>query len=637
MDRCKQILIQYWGFSTFRPLQQEIIHSVLEKKDTLALMPTGGGKSITFQVPAMAMEGICIVVTPLISLMKDQVENLKKKGIKAVAIYSGLTKEEIDIALDNCIFGDFKFLYCSPERLSTEIFKVRVQKMKINLIAVDEAHCISQWGYDFRPSYLKIKELRQLRPEVPVLALTATATPIVVADIMEKLEFKQKNIFQKSFERKNLVYVVRESESKLQQLLNILNNVKGCGIVYVRNRQKTKEIADFLQKNGITADFYHAGLSDALRSTKQDAWMKNKVRIIVATNAFGMGIDKPDVRVVVHIDLPDSPEAYFQEAGRAGRDEKKAYAVLLFNNNDQLSVNKRIESSFPELKYIKNVYNALGNYLQVPIGAGKFVSFDFNLFDFSQNYKLSSSMVYNSLKVLEQEGYIEMTEDINNPAKIHFLVNRDDLYRFQVANAAFDTFIKLLMRSYEGLFSQYVNIDEQVLAKRANTPVDNIFKYLSKLASSKIIHYIPKKSTPVIVFTEERLDEKNLYISHENFNMRKTRYIEKVESMLKYATSNNKCRSQYLLAYFGEKDVYRCGQCDVCIKRNELEISKYEFDEIIADLKKILLESPLKLETAVDNVAPRYGAEKVLKVIRWLIDNGKIAYNDEHNAYWIKN
>lgn len=634
MDRCKQILIQYWGHTQFRPLQEDIIQSVLNKQDTLALMPTGGGKSITFQIPALAMEGLCIVVTPLIALMKDQVDSLKRKGIKAVAVYSGLSREEIDIALDNCIYGDFKFLYCSPERLGTDIFKMRVQKMNVCLIAVDEAHCISQWGYDFRPSYLKIPDLRTLLPDAPILALTATATPDVVEDITDKLHFRSKNIFRKSFERKNLIYVVRETENKLEYLLKILSSTRGSGIVYVRNRQKTKEIADFINKHGIVADYYHAGLTDQMRAHKQQAWMNNKIRFIVATNAFGMGIDKSDVRIVVHFDLPDSPEAYFQEAGRAGRDEKKAYAVLLYNNNDNLSADKRIESNFPDIKYIKNVYNALGNYLQVPYGAGKYIAYDFNLVQFVSNYKLNIQTAHSSLKILEQEGYLEVTDTLDNPAKIHFLVNRDDLYRFQVANIAFDIFIKLLLRSYEGLFSNYVSIDEALLAKRSGTTVDNIFKYLNKLASAKILHYIPRKTNPVVVYTEERLDEKNLHISYEAYNQRRDRYVGKLDAMVKYASQHNKCRSQVLLNYFGEKDAYRCGQCDVCQKRNELDISKYEFDLIIEDIKKMLLTKAESLQTMVDRHAPRFNEEKILKVIRWLLDNEKIVYNEDNNIVW---
>jgi len=634
LDNFKQILIKYWGYSTFRPLQEEIIQSIASGNDTLALMPTGGGKSITFQVPALAAEGLCLVITPLIALMKDQVENLKKKDIKALAVYSGLTNQEIDIALDNCIYGNFKFLYCSPERLGTELFRSRVQKMNINIITVDEAHCISQWGYDFRPSYLKIAELRKLLPDIPVLALTATATPVVVDDILEKLHFKGKNIFSKSFERKNLVYLVRETEDKLNYLLKIYDSIKGSGIIYVRNRQKTKDVALYLQKYNIASDYYHAGLTDTVRSHKQDAWMKGEIRIIVATNAFGMGIDKHDVRSVVHFDLPDSPEAYFQEAGRAGRDEKKAYAILLFNNNDKISAAKRIDTNFPDIKFVKNVYHALGNYLQIPYGAGKNIAFDFTLTEFASNYKFNLQTAFSSLKILEQEGYIEISDELNNPAKVHFLISRDDLYQFQVANIAFDSFIKLLLRSYEGLFTNYVGIDTVLLAKRANTSIDEVFKYLNKLSASQILHYIPRKTNPVVVYTEERLENKALHISFENYSSRRQRYVDKLESMLNYATSTNMCRSQILLSYFGEKDPNRCGQCDICKKRNEPELSTNEFNLVEGELKKDILNAPLPLKFIVDKHSKRFGEEKIIKTIRWLLDNGNIEYNKDNMLFW---
>ncbi len=634
MDKFHNLLIQYWGHSTFRPLQEDIIHSVAAKKDTLALMPTGGGKSVTFQIPTLASDGLCIVITPLIALMKDQVDTLKKKGIKSIAVYSGLTQEEIDIALDNCIYGDYKFLYCSPERLGTEMFRTRVNKMNVSLIAVDEAHSISQWGYDFRPSYLKIIELRKILPDIPIVALTATATPKVVDDIMDKLQFKDKNVFQISFERKNLVYNVHESEDKQNYLIKLFSSIRGSGIVYVRNRQKTKEIAQHLIKNNISADFYHAGLTDEMRTHKQNSWMKGKTRVIVATNAFGMGIDKPDVRLVTHYDLPDCPEAYFQEAGRAGRDAKKAFAVLLYNNSDKLSAQKRVETNFPEIKTIKNVYNALGNYFQVPYGAGKHIAYDFNLIEFATNYKFNIHSAYSSLKVLEQEGYIELTDDLNNPAKVHFLVSRDDLYKFQISNMAFDGFIKLLLRSYEGLFTNYVNIDENMLAKRANTSLDNIYKYLGKLASSKILHYIPRKKNPVIVFTEERLEDKALHITYEEYTGRRNRYVEKLEAMLHYASTTNKCRSQMLLSYFGEKETYRCGQCDVCQKRNELDIGKYEFDLIVEEFKKDMTDAPIQLQTLVNKHSQRFTEEKLIRVLKWLLDNGKVKYTGDNYLTW---
>lgn len=635
-EQCHKILRKYWGYHHFRPLQYEIIESVLQKKDTLALLPTGGGKSITYQVPALVNEGLCIVVTPLIALMKDQVEKLKQKQIKAIAIYSGMSREEIDIALDNCIYGDFKFLYCSPERLGTDIFRSRVHLMKVNLIAVDEAHCISMWGYDFRPSYLKIAQLRDLLPEAPVLALTATATPQVADDIMQSLRFKEKNILRKSFERKNLVYVVRESEDKKAHLLKIFQAIKGSGIVYVRNRNRTSEIADFLKKNGIVADFYHAGLPIAERDKKQEAWQRNRTRIMVATNAFGMGIDKPDVRIVVHYDLPDCIESYYQEAGRAGRDENKAYAVLLYNKNDRVNIEKRIEANFPDIKTIKNIYNALGNYLQIPYGAGKYMAYDFNLYDFAATYRLNLQTAFSSLKILEQQGYIELSDELNIPSKIHFLVSRDDLYKFQVANISFDGFIKLLLRSYEGLFTTYVGISEETLAKRANISVEHVYTYLNKLKTAGIINYIPRRTNPVVVYTEERLEDKALHIGYEQYMQRKKVYTEKIEAMLHYAESTLHCRSEILLHYFGEKNTTRCGQCDVCLSRNELDMSKYEFDLMIEEIKKLLAQQPHTIDDIVQQLNSRFQPEKLIRLIRWLLDHGKIIRNIDETLEWHK-
>jgi ATP-dependent DNA helicase RecQ len=634
MNQYEQILVKYWGYSKFRPLQEDIINSIMSGKDTLALMPTGGGKSITFQVPAMAKEGICVVITPLIALMKDQVENLNSKGIKAVSINSGMSKGEIDITLENCIYGNVKFLYVSPERLDTEIFQIRVKHMQINLLAIDEAHCISEWGYDFRPSYLKISEFRNLIPDVPVLALTATATPNVANDIQEKLRFREKNLLQKSFERKNLIYLVRQVEDKMKYLLETINKVKGSGIIYVRNRKKTKEIAVFLQKNNISADFYHAGLKHEVRSTKQNEWKEGTKRIMVATNAFGMGIDKPDVRFVIHIDLPDSIEAYFQEAGRAGRDEKKAYAVLLFNNSDKVKAEQRIEANFPEIKEIKEVYQALGNYFKIPYGGGKNLSFDFIMYDFAKNYNFNLMKIISSINFLQREGYIELTDELNNPSKIHFKTNRDDLYKFQVANAHFDGFIKLILRSYTGVFSDYVNIDEHSLAKKAKTDLETVYKYLSRLKSAGIIDYIPQKKNPLIFYTEERLDDKSLLISRENYDFRQQRYFEKLKAIVQYAASNNKCRSQILLNYFGDDEPDRCGMCDVCTRRNELDLSKYEFDLILEEIKTALNLKEIDTNQLIDQ--SKYKKDKVIRVIQWLLDNEKITKNDQNFLLWKK-
>ena len=628
----QKILTKYWGFSKFRPLQEEIIRSVFEGNDTLALMPTGGGKSLTFQVPTMAMEGICLVITPLIALMKDQVEHLNRRGIKAVAIHSGLSREEIDITFDNCIYGDYKFLYLSPERLATEIFRVRIEKMNVCLIAVDEAHCVSQWGYDFRPSYLKLAELREHLPGVPFLALTATATEKVLNDIMEKLAFKEKRLFRKSFERKNITYRVDHVEDKLRRLLLIASEYKGPGIVYVRSRKKTREIAAFLSQNEISADYYHAGLSHEIRNTRQEEWQGGKTRVIVATNAFGMGIDKPDVRFVVHIDLPDSPEAYFQEAGRAGRDEQPALAVLLYNEPDKRLAEQRIATTFPEISVVRDVYNALGNFFQLPVGSGKGQSFDFVLSDFLTKYRFNALIAHNSLQILQREGYLEMSDEINNPSRVYFKVERDDLYKFQVSNVRFDGFIKLLLRSYSGMFTTYVPIDENLLAKRSGLKREDIGAYLSKLSSYGIITYIPRKRNPVITYTEERLDLKGLRFSVESYKFLKERYIERIRSMMDYASGTTRCRSVFLLEYFGEKDPPRCGQCDVCLERNEPELSRSEFDMILIQIKSRLSGRVMNItELAQDVKMPE---AKFTKVFRWLLDHGKIIKKGNNSFTW---
>jgi ATP-dependent DNA helicase RecQ len=634
LNKFEKILYHYWGFTTFRAVQLEIIESVFEGHDTLALMPTGGGKSITFQVPALAREGICLVVTPLIALMKDQVENLVKKGIKAAAIHSGMTKHEIEIMLDNCAYGDYKFLYLSPERLGTELFRVRLRKMNVNLIAIDESHCISQWGYDFRPSYLRILEIRDLLPDVPFLAVTATATPQVVDDIQEKLGFLKKRVVKMSFERKNLVYLVRNVEDKNKHLLKIANAVPGTGVVYVRNRQKTKEIAQMLIKEGISADYYHAGLSSDIRSSKQDDWQQDKTRIIVSTNAFGMGIDKPDVRFVVHMDLPDSPEAYFQEAGRGGRDGNLAYAILLYNDSDKSKIEQRIESSFPEPEEIRRCYNALCSYLSVAIGAGKDEVYDFNLIDFASTFKFHFIRAYSALKFLELEGYIELTDEIDNPSRIMVVVDKADLYKYQIAHAEHDSFIKILLRNYAALFSNYVRIDESYIAKISGLPLRTVTDNLIKLSKAKIINYIPRKKTPLIIFTEERLDDKNLRISRENYHDRKGRYLNRIEAMVNYASGTAKCRSVALLEYFGEENASRCGKCDVCTSRNELDMSKYQFDQILDELKEVLLENEHMLEDLVDKIS--FPHDKTTKVIRWLLDNERIIKTEEGLLSWRK-
>lgn len=631
MTDFNQILIRYWGFNKFRPLQLEIIQSIADGKDTLGLMPTGGGKSVTFQVFALAREGICIVVTPLIALMKDQVENLQRKGIKALKVHSGMSWMEIKLTLDNAVWGDYKFLYISPERINSEHFQERLAKMNVNLIAVDEAHCISQWGYDFRPSYLNIIQLRQFFPEVPFLALTATATPEVTKDIQDKLGFKKPNVLSKSFQRDNLSYLVRLREDKMGYLVETLNKVKGSGIVYVRSRKGTREIVADLKKRGIAADFYHAGLTTSVRSMKQDSWLSGKTRVIVATNAFGMGIDKPDVRFVVHIDPPDSLEAYFQEAGRAGRDEKKAAAVLLFNNADKTRLKKMVSVVFPEIDSIKRVYQAVCNYLQVAEGFGKGQLFGFSLQDFAQVYKFQQAMVYNSLKLLQSEGYLEFTEVVDNPSRIYFTVSRDDLYKFQVANAAFDGFIKLVLRSYTGLFTGYINIDEELLAKRAGIDTEMVYNFLKHLRKAKIIDYIPRNQNPFICFTKERLSLNRLKISKENYDFRKKDYLKRIESVIHYATSTTTCRSQLLLSYFGETDAPVCGICDVCRSLLNAGLSSFEFEEISMQVKH-LLEEPCSYESLLLKLTGN--REKTMEVVKWLVDNENIVLRVDRKLEW---
>lgn len=628
----RQILIKYWGFTSFRPLQEEVIKSVAEGRDTLGLMPTGGGKSMTFQIPAIAAEGICLVITPLIALMKEQVARLNSLEIKSLAIHSGMSQEEIDIVLENSIYGDYKFLYISPERISSSLFQTRVQKMNLNLIAVDEAHCISQWGYDFRPSYLKIALLRDIISEkVPFLALSASATTQVADDIMNKLQFRQKNVLRTSFERKNISYFVRNVEDKGSFLIKTLNKTKGSGIVYVRSRKRSKEIAELLVANGISSDFYHAGLPVELRDRKQLSWSVGDTRVIVATNAFGMGIDKPDVRFVIHWEMPDCIEEYFQESGRAGRDNKAASAVLLYARSDKSRLEESLRKKFPPIEKIKDVYEALCNYLQVPEGAGKNNVFDFSMQNFLSKYRLPVIETYNSLKFLQREGYVEFTEEINNPSRVHFIVGRDDLYKFQVANETFDSFIKLLLRSYTGMFSEFVAINEDVLAKKSALTRDSVYKFLIKLSSLNIIKYIPGKKTALVIFTEERLERKSLFISPENYLQVKEKYIIRLNKMIDYADFNTKCRSVVLLDYFGEESD-RCGICDVCRKRNELDLSKYEFDIILEEIKDRLSEKKYDVQELVSKM--NYPEEKVIKIIRWLLDHNKLVSDANHLLSW---
>ncbi|MEN8227241.1 MAG: ATP-dependent DNA helicase RecQ [Bacteroidota bacterium] len=632
LEEIRQILSRYWGHSDFRPLQVEIIQSVLQEKDTLALMPTGGGKSITFQVPSLFMEGICLVITPLIALMKDQVDQLNSRKIKAAAIHSGMTRHEIDITLDNCIYGDFKFLYLSPERLSTELFRTRVRDMNVNLIAVDEAHCISQWGYDFRPSYLEISFLREILEDVPVLALTATATPEVCDDIQEQLSFREKNLLQKSFDRENLAYLVRRTEDKIRELTEIVQKLDGSGIIYARNRKKCREVAQLLRDRGVKADFYHAGLKHGVRDERQKGWTGNKFRVMVATNAFGMGIDKPDVRFVIHLDLPDTPEAYFQEAGRAGRDGNKSWAILLYSQADKRMIQQRIEVNFPGIPKIRDVYKALCNYLQVPLGSGKGQQYDFELGEFLHRYRFNAMVAHSALNILAREGYLALTDAFNNPSRVKFRVERDGLYNFQVKHAGFDGFIKLLLRSYSGLFSQYVKIDETFLAKRSGLPPERVYRYLKTLSSRHIIYYIPRKEVPVITFLEERLDEKNLLISSERYHFRKERYEKRIREMLRYASSETLCRNQFLLSYFGQLDALRCGRCDVCRSEKGMDPDSEESRMIMDKIAGLLSDHSATVDQLV--AASGYDSKKVLPVVDWLVDQGKVIREKELKLRW---
>lgn len=612
-----KILKQYWGYDHFRGIQEDIIRSVGEGKDTLGLMPTGGGKSITFQVPALAQEGLCLVITPLIALMKDQVRNLRERGIKATAVYSGMTREEILIALENCIFGNYKFLYISPERLGTEIFQIKLRSMHVSLITVDESHCISQWGYDFRPAYLKIADIRQLLPGVPVIALTATATPEVVKDIQERLQFRQENVFRMSFERKNLAYIVRHTEDKEGEMLHILQRVNGSSIVYTRNRKKTKEIAQLLNRNHITATFYHAGLSDETKDLRQKAWLKGEYRVMVATNAFGMGIDKPDVRLVIHADVPDSPEAYFQEAGRAGRDGMKAYAVLLFCPRDKITLKQRISDTYPEKDYIRKVYEDINFYYQMAMGDGLGCTFAFNLDEFCHNFKHFPVQTDSALKILTRAGYLEYTDEQDNASRIMFTLTKEELYRIHEQNADTEKLIRILLRTYTGLFTDYAYINEELLAKRSGLSRPQIYETLLFLTRQHILHYIPGKKTPYIIYTRERQETDRIYLSKEVYEERKESYRRRIEAMIEYAESENKCRSRMLLHYFGEKNEHNCGQCDVCLQHHHSGLKQSQFDEISHQILALLKTSPFspqELKTQIQ--APE---EQVTKVIAYLL------------------
>lgn len=617
MTDYRKILKQYWGYDNFRGIQEDIIRSIGEGRDTLGLMPTGGGKSITFQVPALAQEGLCLVITPLIALMKDQVRNLRERGIKATAIYSGMTHEEIVIALENCIFGNYKFLYVSPERLDTEIFQIKLRSMHVSLITVDESHCISQWGYDFRPAYLKIADIRQLLPGVPVIALTATATPEVVSDIQQRLQFRQENVFRMSFERKNLAYVVRHTEDKESELLHILQHVDGSGIVYTRNRKKTKEISLFLNRNHITATFYHAGLNDETKDSRQKAWLKGEFRVMVATNAFGMGIDKPDVRVVIHADVPDSPEAYFQEAGRAGRDGMKAYAVLLFCARDKITLKQRVSDTFPEKSYIRKIYEDINFYYQMAMGDGRGCTFAFNIDEFCRNFKHFPVQTDSALKILTRAGYLEYTDEQDNASRIMFTITKEELYRIREQSEDTEKLIRILLRSYTGLFTDYAYISEDNLSTRSGLSKQQIYETLLSLSRQHILHYIPAKKTPYIIYTRERQETERVYLSKEVYEDRKESYVQRINAMIEYAESENRCRSRMLLRYFGEKNEHNCGQCDVCLQQHQSGLKSGEFESISQQLQALLKENPLSLQEIKDKM--QVPENHLMKVVSYLV------------------
>ena len=622
-----QLLKQYWGYDSFRGIQEEIINSISENKDTLGLMPTGGGKSITFQVPALAKDGLCLVITPLIALMKDQVQNLRKRGIKALSIYSGMSRQDIITTLENCIFGNYKFLYISPERLDTEIFRTKLRKMKVSMITVDESHCISQWGYDFRPAYLKIAEIRELLPDVPVLALTATATPEVVKDIQARLHFRRENVFRMSFERSNLAYIVRKTDNKTGELLHILRSMPGSAIVYVRNRRRTKEITELLNNEDITADFYHAGLDDATKDIRQHRWQSGGSRVMVATNAFGMGIDKPYVRIVIHMDLPDSIEAYFQEAGRAGRDGQKAYAVILYAKADKTTLHKRIPDTFPEKEYIKDVYEHLQYYYQMAMGDGLDCVREFNIEDFCRKFKYFPVPVDSALKILTQAGYLEYTGEQDNTSRLLFTIQRDELYRLREMGDDMDKLIQTVLRSYTGVFTDYTYINEDSLAIRTGLTRRQIYEQLVHLAKLRIVSYIPRKKTPYIIYTRERIEAQLIHISPEIYEERKARYETRINAMLEYVTNDTLCRSRMLLDYFGEKNEHNCGQCDTCIGlRKQTATCQPDREELYEKIHEILSGAPQTPAGLLEQLPIE--KELLTEALHRLLDEGKIIVVD---------
>lgn len=622
MDTIKEILKRYWGYDGFRELQADIINAVLSGKDTLALMPTGGGKSITYQVSALAREGICIVVTPLIALMRDQVEDLKERGISAESVYTGMASEQMESIINKCIYAEVKFLYISPERLASENFRMKLKQMKVCLFAVDEAHCISQWGYDFRPSYLKIAGIREFFPGVPLLALTATATPEVVKDIQVQLKFAQFHVLSKSFRRDNISYVVRKVNDRLGELLNILLKFRASSIVYVRKRSTAEEITGFLRGKGINADFYHAGLTALQRERKQENWKKGVVPVIVATNAFGMGIDKPDVRIVVHYDVPDGPEAYFQEAGRAGRDGDKAYAVLLYNEAALTALKVRVTKCFPEKTYVKRVYEALGNFFQLGEGEGKGRIFEFNQDAFVENFQLDYARMLSAVKILEVAGYMECTTEINSRSRVCFTVLRDNLYSVSLEYWQ-ERIVEIIMRNYTGIFVRHAFVDEKYIADALEIGQDQVYENLVALAKRKIISYIPGNNRPYMIFHQPRLPLSYITIGREAYEDRKKAYASKVDKMVAYIEEDEMCRQLFLMAYFGQREKEECGVCDLCLNRKK-SVRGSDKKEIEQRIIWMLSEK----DTDIKELAGSFGDERELAVdrLRILLDNNVVYY-----------
>lgn len=618
-----QILHKYWGYDSFRSIQLDIIQSIGSGKDTLGLMPTGGGKSITFQVPALSQKGLCLVITPLIALMKDQVEKLRSMGIKATAIYSGMTRDYILAALENCIFGDYKFLYVSPERLQSELFITKLGHMHVSFITVDEAHCISQWGYDFRPSYLEIANIRKLLPYCPILALTATATPKVAADIQKQLGFSQDNIIRTSFERKNLAYIVQHTEDKPRELLNILKNNSGAAIVYTRNRDRTREAARWLNDNGISSIHYHAGLENTDKDLRQSFWQKGDIRVIVATNAFGMGIDKSDVRLVIHLDVPDSMEAYFQEAGRAGRDGKPAKAILLYNKSDSIQLRKRTNENFPSIEYIRNVYEDMACYYQLAVGDGYNVTYEFNESDFCQKFHYFPIQLESALGLLTRANYLLFRDKSDNQSRIIFLLGRDELYRLDRLSGQLDTLLKALLRLYSGLFSQYVTIEEKSLANATGFDSEQVYTLLKALNQQRILHYVPRKMVPHITYITRRVETSEIVLGKDIYQDRKADYEARIAAMLHYIESDNECRSRILLEYFGEWQKQDCGICDICRLRHHPDILRKEIEHAAEGIAQLLSDN--KPHTFSELHALPFASDTLSQAMQWLMDDGEIS------------